>query len=156
MRVENSFFSSLPECVSQLRFLTKWCSWSFIFVHCYCINKNYCPWLSFKAWKSIVVEISDEQTECVQGHKDLLQKAAYKEIGIRNMTVLEDSREIITKIVLYLTIFVSCALGWIIFLLMCSVKETVRSFQDFSLVIWDFCLPVLSNLNCPDTANTLH
>jgi len=68
---------------------------------------------------------ANEQAECVQGHKDLLQKGTYKETGIRNMTVLEDSREIITKIVLYLTIFVSCALGRIILLLMCSVRETI-------------------------------
>lgn len=68
---------------------------------------------------------TDEQAECVQGLKDLLQKTTYKEMGIRNMTVLEDSREIIAGTVLYLTIFVSCALGRKILLLMCSVRETV-------------------------------
>lgn len=68
---------------------------------------------------------ADEQTECVQGHKDLLQRATYKEIGVRNMTVLEDSGETITGIVLYLILFVSCALGRIILLLICSVRETI-------------------------------
>lgn len=68
---------------------------------------------------------AEEQDECVQGHKDLLQKATYKEIGIRNMTVLEESREIITEIVLYLTIFVFLCLGQNNFATDVPVRETM-------------------------------